>query len=108
MDKLALKLPGSYEISNPPGLSAGKFTNLSGFVSEIFVVIIYISAFLAFYFFIWGAFNYIMAQGQKENLAKAKERIRWALIGLIVVLLSYTLARFIGEIFPPGKGGLPF
>lgn len=108
MNKLALKLPGGYNVDSPPGLETARFSNLSGFVSQLYIVVIYVSLFLAFYYFVWGAFDYIMAQGQKEGIAKAKEKIRWAIIGLIVVLLSFTLAKFLSEVFPPVAGHLPF
>lgn len=109
MDKIALNIPGMTKpVPNPEGFIATQFPDLASFVSQIFGVVIYVSIFLAFYYFIWGAFNYIMAQGQKEGIAKAKERIRWAVVGLIVILMSYTLAKFIATVFPPGSGGLPF
>ena len=111
MDKLALKLPGpsgrAYDITGPTG---SQFTDLASFISPLLTVAFYIAAFLAFYFLIWGAFSYIMAQGNKENLAKARARITYAIIGLLVVLMAYFIATFAGEIFPPapGRGGLPF
>lgn len=109
MDKIALKLPGiPIPVNNPDKLDTARFSNLSGFISQLLIVIIYVCVFLAFYYFVWGGFDYIMAQGQKEGIAKAKEKIRWAIIGLVVVLLSFTLAKFLSEIFPPGNGGLPF
>lgn len=107
MNKIALTLPGSSPISGPDDLKS-EFTDLGSFISPLLQIVFYIAAFLAFYFLIWGAFQYIMAQGNKENLAKARARITWALIGLIVVLLSFFIAQFAGQIFSPSKGGLPF
>lgn len=86
---------------------AQNFTNLADFVSGMLNIVFYIATFLAFYFLVWGAFQYIMAQGKKEELAKARARISWALVGLIVVFLAYSIARFASEIFK-SKGGLPF
>lgn len=107
---LALKLPGpsgsSYDIPGPSGLKP-EFTNLASFISPLLTIAFYIAAFLSFYFLVWGAFAYIMAQGNKENLAKARARITFAIIGLLVVLLAYFIAQYAGEVFTP-KGGLPF
>ena len=93
------------EQSNPV---VGRFDKLSDILSGLLNIALYIGAFLAFYWLIWGAFGYIIAKGEKEALAKARGRITWALVGLIVIFLAFILARFAGEIFPPGIGGLPF
>lgn len=106
MNKLALKLPGGNTIDNPDKFNPS-FTNLASVLSGLLNIAFYVAVFLAFYFLVWGAFAYIMAQGKKEDLAKAKARLTWAIIGLIVVLLAYFLAKFASEIFP-AKGGLPF
>ncbi len=106
MKYLALKLPGGNEITGPENLNKN-FTNLASVLSNLLNIAFYVAVFLAFYFLVWGAFAYIMAQGKKEDLAKARARLTWAIIGLIVVLLAYLLAKFASEIFP-AKGGLPF
>ena len=46
-------------------------------------------------------------QKKKEELAKARQRISWALVGLVIVFLAYFIAKYAGEIFP-AKGGSPF
>jgi len=104
MKELALSLPGGNTIDSP----VKNITDLGGFISGLLNIAFYIAAFLSFYFLVWGAFAYLMAQGEKENLAKARARITYAIIGLMVVLLSFFIAQFAGEIFTPGKGGLPF
>lgn len=90
--------------SNP----AFNFHTLSDILSGLLNIIFYAAVFIAFYFLIWGTFSYIMAQGQKENLAKARARITWALIGLFIILLAFSVARFASEILRPTAGGLPF
>ncbi len=109
--KIALELPGGNKIPMPSGLkspSGGDFTDLASFISPLLNIVFYIAVFLAFYYLIGGAFQYIMAQGKKEDLAKARARITWALVGLIIVFMAYFIAKFASEIFYPGKGGLPF
>lgn len=107
MKELALKLPGFENIPQPDYVWT-KFGNLGGVLSGLLEIAFYIAAFLAFYFLVWGAFQYILARGNKENLAKARSRITWALVGLLVVFLAYFIARFASEIFPPTQKGLPF
>lgn len=107
MNKLALTIPGFSPIPTPAGLKS-EFTNLASLVSPALNIVFYVAAFVAFYYLMWGAFQYILAAGKKEDLAKARTRISWALIGLIVTFAAFIIARFASEIFPPTKGGLPF
>jgi len=85
-----------------------QFKTLGDFISGLLNIAFFIAVFLAFYYLVWGAFQYMMAGGNKEDLAKARARITWALIGLVVVILAYLIATYAAEIFPPGRGGLPF
>lgn len=103
---LLIYFPGFGNIGGPAGLNSD-FKNLGSFLSGFYNVAIYIAAFLAFYWLVWGAIQYIMARGNKEELAKARSKILWALVGLAVVIFAYTLARFASEVFPP-KGQIPF
>jgi len=77
------------------------------FVGGILEIAIYAAGFLAFFYMIWGAFQYIMASGKKEELQKARVKITYALIGLAVVLLAFFIMKFVSEIFKPATGGLP-
>lgn len=101
--QLALTLPGGQTIDNP----VPQFKTLADFISPLLNIAFYIAVFLAFYFLVWGAFQYILASGKKEELAKAKARITWALVGLMVVFMAYLIATYAFEIFTP-KGGGPF
>ncbi|MBI2196138.1 hypothetical protein HYU45_00855 [Candidatus Daviesbacteria bacterium] len=98
-------IPGLNDIfkANP----APQFKNLGDLLSGLLNIILFAAAFVAFFYILWGAFSYITAQGKKEDLAKARSRITWAIIGLIVVFLAFIISRFIAEVFKP-KGGLPF
>ena len=104
--KIALTLPGTSPVPAPSGLKP-EFTDLGSFLTPILNIAFYIAVFLAFYFLVWGAFQYMMAQGKKEDLAKARARITWAIIGLMVVFLAYFIAKFGSEILKT-QGGLPF
>ena len=106
MKKLALTIPGFSPVPTPSNLNPS-IVDVGSFLSILLNIALYIAAFMAFYWLVWAAFEYILAQGRKEQLNKAKERIRWALIGLVVVFAAYFIARYITEIFP-AKGGTPF
>ena len=86
---------------------SGPNANLGAVLSDLLNIAFYIAVFLTFYWLVWGAWAYLFASGKKEELAKARSRITWALIGLIIVFLAYFIAKFAFEIFP-AKGGTPF
>ena len=90
-----------------PFSGAKTFNSIGAILTGALDIVLYVAFFLAFFWLIWGAFQYMMAQGKKEDLAKAREKLKWAIIGLIVIFASFTLTKFASEIFPP-KGGLPF
>ena len=105
MKLIAQTIPGLKDIfDNRP---APQFKNLGDILSGLLNIVFYLAVFLAFYFLVWGAFQYILAGGKKEELAKARQRITWALVGLVIVFLAYFIAQYAGEIFP-AKGGSPF
>lgn len=106
--QLAQTIPGLKDIFDASPTAPKKIDTLGDILSNFLNIAFYAAAFLAFYFLLWGGFQYILAKGNKENLAKARSRITWALVGLVVVFLAYFLAKFASEIFPPTKGGLPF
>lgn len=106
MKKLTLTLPGGEIISNPNNLKSD-FSSLGGVLTELFSVAIYIAVFLSFIWLVWGGFQFILASGNKEELGKARDRIKWAVIGLIVTLLAYSITGFLAGLFEI-KGGVTF
>lgn len=55
-------------------------------------------------FFIWGGLRMITSAGNAEILKKAKETILWSVIGMVLVLLSYTVVQFFFEVFTNTPG----
>ncbi|MBI2018218.1 hypothetical protein HYS96_00790 [Candidatus Daviesbacteria bacterium] len=103
------KLGDLLKDSGVPNFS-GQNAKLGVLLSGLLNIAFYIAVFLAFYWLVWGAWAYLFASGKKEDLAKARARISWALIGLIVIFLAYFIAKYASEFFPTqfGKGGGPF
>ncbi|OGE17041.1 hypothetical protein A3F00_00485 [Candidatus Daviesbacteria bacterium RIFCSPHIGHO2_12_FULL_37_11] len=112
MNKLSLTLPGFdpsgfQRIDNPPDLKfSGSRANLGAVLTDLFSIVITLAFFLAFFWLVWGAFQYITAGGNKEGLAKARARITWAIIGLILITAAFLVAQFAQQIILP-RGGTP-
>jgi hypothetical protein len=89
-----------------PGFKFGGETKLGEVLSQLLIVIYFIATFLAFFWLVWGAFQYITAGGEKEKLAQARSRIIWAIAGLLIVLAAFMVAQFTQQILQP-RGGSP-
>lgn len=74
-----------YSESKVRGLLIMQFTSVllsaAGVVSILFIV--------------WNGYSMILAAGKEEKLTEAKKGLTWAIIGLILVILSYSIIRFI-------------
>ena len=106
MNKLALNVPQFGNIPDFPGLQTGPGraipdSTLGGILTGFFDIAFTLCAFLAFIWFVWGAFQYIFAGGDKEKLAKAKSRLTWAVAGLIIVALAFMISQFAAGILQP-------
>jgi Type IV secretion system pilin len=49
-------------------------------------------------YFVWGAVDWIMAGGDKEKISNARKKMTNAIIGLILLALSFAIIRTIGSI----------
>lgn len=87
--------------------SAGRNPQLGTVITDLFEIIFFLATFLSFFWFVWGAFQYILAGGDKEKLGRARSRITWAIVGLCIVLLSFFITQFVGQILQPKPGQIP-
>lgn len=101
--KIALSLPGFGQIDEPTGLPKGVPTGgietASKVIGVIFDFVIVAAIVFAAYLLIRGGINMMTSGGDKERFAKGRERLRYAIIGLIIVFLSFGLINFIGAFF---------
>jgi hypothetical protein len=80
------------DITSPPELGGLKgAAGINDVLSRV-VELIFIFAAVTFTFmFLWAAVSMIMSGGDKESLAKAQARIRWAIIGIVLLALSFVI-----------------
>ena len=60
----------------------------------IFVILIVVSAL----FIIWGAFSFVLSGGDAEKVTGARNRIIWAIVGVVIAFLSQGIVRLIVQI----------
>lgn len=78
---------------------------LGEFISRLFMVILFLASALMFYWIVWGIFHYLFSGGDKEGLSKAQKRITWAIVGFIIIVISFALSQYIQTIFVPKLPG---
>lgn len=78
--------------------SANVLSTLELWISDIIGVITVLGTlFFIVYAFI-AAFNWITAAGDKSKIEKAKDRLVWSTLGLILIVASYAIIGLIGGI----------
>jgi hypothetical protein len=77
---------GSGQFSPLCNLSAEKLGPLVGSLLQFMFVI---AALVALFFLIFGGFRWLVSQGDKAQVAAARDHIVAAIIGLVIIFLSY-------------------
>ena len=73
------------------------FVTLGNAISNILFLAFAIAALIVLIMLIIGAFEWITSGGDKENVAKARNRIINALIGLAVLAVAFALANVFAQ-----------
>lgn len=61
--------------------------------------VILLAGFLSIVFMLWGGIRFIVSGGKEDKVKSAMHSIRYALIGLVVTILSITIINLVGRIF---------
>ncbi|MCL5784439.1 MAG: pilin [Patescibacteria group bacterium] len=101
MKQLALSLPEYNNIGENFGLKPELASaNIGSIVSQLLDIAFIVAGFLMFIWAAWGVFQYIFSGGNKEGLAKARSRITWAIVGFIIIMLSFAISQYIQQLVP--------
>lgn len=84
----------------PAGVPTGGagFT-LNKIIGVGFDVLIVIAVILCLFYLIWGGINWIMSEGDKQKLNQAREKVLFAIIGIMVVFGAFLIINFIFSLF---------
>ncbi len=69
--------------------------NIVGLISTVIRIILFISGAVAVLFVVIGGATYLTAGGNDEQTAKAKKTITNALIGIVIIILSYVIVNVV-------------
>jgi hypothetical protein len=90
-------------INGVKGMPVGGAEILYKIVGLGFNLIILAAIILSLLSLLLGGFNWIMSEGNKDRVGKARERIVYSILGLLVVFLSFFVINLIYYFFFHGK-----
>jgi len=108
---LALQVTGPdgipIDISAPHGIPAGGIWQLQNLFGTAWSVLFVLAIILCLFIVIWGGFNWITSGGDKQKLNQARQKIIFAVIGLVVVFLAVFVARSVVQFLGYSTGTPP-
>ncbi|MFH1832784.1 MAG: hypothetical protein ABH816_01270 [Candidatus Levyibacteriota bacterium] len=102
MKNLALTI-GDMPIPLPTGLATINSVG-SNYILEHIIwlglnLLLILAVILSLFFMIWAGIQWTSSGGNKESLQKARQKLIYAIIGLVVVFLAFFIRNFIGKFF---------
>ena len=95
MKELALQIPDGQgnpiQINGVGGMPEGGTNALANIVATGLDLLILTALILCLIWFIWGAINWMMSEGDKQKINQAREKLVYSMIGLGIVLLSFLM-----------------
>lgn len=96
MRELALSIPDYGRIAGPSGIpSGGLFSTGQNFLQVLVQLAFIFAIVLALIFIIWAGIDWITSGGDKQGLEKARAKLTYAIVGLVIVLLAIALVSII-------------
>ncbi len=85
---------------------------LSQFLSNLIALIFAIATIVLVLMIIWGAFDWLISEGDKEKISGAQKKIINALIGFVLLAIAFAILRIFGQFtgftFFKGQNDPPF
>ncbi len=66
-----------------------------GTVKNIFNVVLGLAGAVAVAFIVFGGIKYMLSQGESNQIKQARDTILYAVIGIVVVVVSFMLVNFV-------------
>lgn len=83
---------------NPTTFPAAKLFSFGVILNTLIPLIFLGITFFFLIYLLWGGINWIRAGDDKENLKNAQSKIRYAIFGYVLVLMSVLFVKLLGYI----------
>ena len=98
MNYLSLKINGQ-EATAPQGIPTGGLKENELLIQNVLGLLIFGAVLLALVFLILGGISWITSGGDKAKIQAARNRLLYAIIGLVIVFLSFLIVNLVGFMF---------
>lgn len=75
------------------------FTDIGSLITVLVGTIIIVAGLASFLFLILGGFQYLTSGGDKAQAQSARDRITYALMGLVIIVAAIAIANILGAVF---------
>jgi hypothetical protein len=103
MHYLALQIPGpngaNYPVIGSGGIPQGGASTLQGIIGVVLSTLVLFTVILCLLYLAWGGFNWITSEGEKTRIESARQKVIYAILGLIVVFFSFVTINLIYQFF---------
>jgi len=98
-------LAASGSVRTPDKLRGTGFTDLSDAIAKIFNISITVAGVIFVLLFLFGGIQYLAAAGNEENTNKAKRLLIDAVVGLVIVVVSWAVGTYVLQLLGIGSEG---
>ncbi|MFO0703573.1 MAG: hypothetical protein U0525_02510 [Patescibacteria group bacterium] len=102
-DSAACKEDPRYQLRNFAPFC--NFPTIGSFVNLGTALVAVVAGLLSGFFMFYGSYQYLSAGGDAKKLEAARNRILYSIIGLIIIILAYTIVKTILDITGTNKLG---
>lgn len=85
--ELAFSIAGN-KINAPGGIPTGDSVSISKIIGWGVAILIIIAIFMTLIFMMWAGVNWAKSQGNKEKIQNEKNKFKFAIIGLIIIIIA--------------------
>lgn len=83
----------------PVGRDGGWDIFWVGIIPGLIQILLTLAFLLSFFYLLWGGISWITSGGNKESLERARKKVTYAILGLVLVLLSFFILFTLAEMF---------
>jgi hypothetical protein len=103
MNYLSLSINGN-TIPAPAQIPSGGSVTLNKIIGNGITIVLIVAVIYALFILIRGGIEWITSEGDKQKLAQARSRIIYAIVGLVLTLVSFGIVNIVFGLF--GAPGL--
>jgi hypothetical protein len=102
LSAVALQLPNCTSLN---GVNCTAGTSITGLITTIINWMLVLAGLIAVFFLVVGGFRYIAAGGNEEAAEKGKSTVINAIIGIVIIVLSYVIVNVVSNLVTNVGGG---